>query len=179
MKDALQHHVEPEVIEQYSQVFLIAPKLFQQIRKSLGGKVKFDIALTEQVLAFALLGVFLLTHKSAYKHDLMLHSLRGIDDLNSLNHHIRESMEISIFASSSLMLSLWHIDVNLVKQLNHLEKVSKLRVKSTEQDELVLFMLSFLYFIASRHSDFNELEQKAELLNINDFKEIKSFFINE
>ena len=176
MKDALQDHVEQIVIDQYSAAFLIAPKLFQQIRKSLNSKVKFDIALTEQVLIFALLGVFLLSHKSAYKHKMMLYSLRGIGDLHSLNNHIRESMAISIFSSSSLMLSLWHIDASLIKQLNHLEKVSQLKTKGSEQDELVLFMLSCLYFSAAGHNDFNELEQKAELLNIKAFTKIKALF---
>ena len=173
MKDSLQDHVDQAVIDQYSESFLIAPKLFQQVRKSLVSDIKFDIVLTEQVLVFALLGIFLLSHKSAYKHELMLYSLRGIDDLHSLNQHIRESMKISIYSSSSLMLSLWHIDANLVKQLNHLEKVSQLRAKSSEQDELVLFMLSCLYFSAAGHVDFSELELKAELLNIEDFAEIK------
>ena len=174
MKDSLQDHVEQVVIDQYSEVFLLAPKLFQRIRKSLAPDIKFDIALTEQVLVFALLGVFLLSHKSAYKHELMLYSLQGVDDLHSLNHHIRESMGISIYSSSSLMLSLWHIDANLVKQLNHLEKISQQRAKSSEQDDLILFMLSCLYFLAAGHVDFNELEQKAELLNIRGFAEIKA-----
>ncbi|OUR61078.1 hypothetical protein A9Q74_11185 [Colwellia sp. 39_35_sub15_T18] len=173
MKDALQDSVEQVIINQYSEAFLLAPKLFQRIRKSLAADIKFDNALTEQVLVFALLGVFLLSHKSAYKHKFMLYSLQGIDDLHSLNHHIRESMGISVYSSSSLMLSLWHIDANLVKQLNHLDKVTQLRAKSSEQDELVLFMLSCLYFSAAGHADFSALEQKAALLNISDFAEIK------
>lgn len=178
MRDALQAHVEPVIIEQYSEAFLIAPKLFQLVRKSLTSKIKFDIVLTEQVLVFALLGIFLLGHKSAYKHKLMLHSLRGVDDLQSLNRHIKETMKISLYSSSSLMLSLWHIDVNLVKQLNHLEKISQLSVKSSEQDELILFMLSCLYFSAAGHDDFSDLEQKAELLKINNFAEIKNQLFN-
>lgn len=174
MKDALQDSVEQKIINQYSEAFLLAPKLFQRIRKSLATDIKFDNALTEQVLVFALLGVFLLSHKSAYKHKFMLYSLQGIDDLHSLNHHIRASMGISVYSSSSLMLSLWHIDANLVKQLNHLDKVTQLRAKSSEQDELVLFMLSCLYFSAAGHTDFSALEQKAALLNIDDFAEIKA-----
>jgi len=178
MKDALQDHVDQMVIDQYSAVFLIAPKLFQLIRKSVGSAIKFDNALTDQVLIFGLLGVFLLSHKSAYKHKMMLYSLRGIDDLHSLNNHIRESMAISVFSSSSLMLSLWHIDASLIKQLNHLEKVSQLKVKGSEQDELVLFMLSCLYFSAAGHTDFSELEQKAELLNLKNFADIKALLFH-
>jgi len=106
----------------------------------------------------------------------MLYSLRGIDNLQTLNNHIRESMAISLFSSSSLMLSLWHIDVSLVKQLNQLEKVSQLKIKGSEQDELVLFMLSCLYFSAAGHNDSSELEQKAELLNIKGFSKIKMLF---
>mgnify|MGYP000082494678 FL=1 len=173
MKDALQDQVEQVIIDQYSEAFLIAPKFFQLIKKSVGSKVKFDNVLIEQVLVFALLGVFLLSHKSAYKHDFMLHSLQGIDDLHTLNQHIRETMDISIFSSSSLMLSLWHVDANLVKQLNHLEKVNQNKIDSNHQEELILFMLSCLYFYAAGHKDFSELEQKADLLKINDFSEIK------
>jgi HD-like signal output (HDOD) protein len=177
VKDTLQDHVEQLVIDQYSEAFLIAPKVFQQVRRSLTSKVKFDITLTEQVLVFALLGVLLLSHKSNYKHELMLYSMQGIDDLHSLNRQIRKSMAISIFSSSSLMLSLWHMDVSLVKQLSHLEKVNQLKVKGSEQDELVLFMLSCLYFSAAGHKDFSALEQKAELLNISNFDEITALFI--
>jgi HD-like signal output (HDOD) protein len=177
MKDALQDHLDQLVIDQYSEVFLIAPKIFQLVRRSLTSGIKFDIVLTEQVLVFALLGVFLLSHKSTYKHELMLYSLRGIDDLNYLNQHIRTSMAISIYSASSLMLSIWHIDSSLVKQLNHLEKVSQLHEKGSEQDELVLFMLSCLYFSTSGHEYSSELEQKAELLNIGNFDEIKTLFI--
>lgn len=173
MKDALKDNVDQKIIEQYSQAFLMAPKFFQRLRKLLKRPVDFDIALTEQILVFSLLGIFLLSHKETYKHELMLHSLIGIDDLRSLNHHIKEAMGISIFSASSLMLSLWHIDANVVKQLNHIEKVSQLQIKSNEHNELILFMLSCLYVAATDHDDYSALEQKAELLNINDFSELK------
>ena len=173
VKDALQGQVEPVIIDQFSPAFLLAPKLFQRVRKLLVSDLKFDIVLTEQVLVFSLLGIFLLSHKSTYKHEMMRYALQGIDDLHSLNQYIRESMAISLYSASSLMLSLWHIDASLVKQLSHLDHVSRLRVKGSEQDELVLFMLSCLYFAAAGHCDFRALEQKAELLNIQNFDEIK------
>jgi hypothetical protein len=103
----------------------------------------------------------------------MLYSLQGIDDLRSLNQHIRESMGISLYSASSLMLSLWHIDASLVKQISHLNKVSQLDAQGSEQDELVIFMLSCLYFAVARHSDLSVLEQKAQLLNIPKFDKIK------
>ena len=173
VKDALQNHLEQVIIEQYSQAFLLAPKLFQHVRKLLKSDLKFDIALTEQVLVFSLLGVFLLSHRSVYRHEMMLYSLQGIDDLSSLNQHIRESMGISLYSASSLMLSLWHIDASLVKQIGHLDKVSQAAAKGSEQDELVLFLLSCLYFAAAGHSDFSVLEQKAELLNIPNFDGVR------
>ena len=86
VQDTLQEYVEQTIIEQYSPAFLLAPKLFQCVRKLLVSKLKFDIAQTEQV-----------------------------------------------------------------------------------------FMLSCLYFAASGHNRFSDLEQKAELLNIQDFDEIKQF----
>ncbi|WP_293746413.1 helix-turn-helix domain-containing protein [uncultured Paraglaciecola sp.] len=173
VQDALQEHVEQVIIDRYSPALLLAPRLFQCVRRLLVPDITFDIGLTEQVLVFSLLGIFLLSHKSTYKHEMMLYALQGIDDLHSLNQHIRESMAISLYSASSLMLSLWHIDASLVKQLNHLDKISRLRVKGSQQDELVLFMLSCLYFAAAGHTDFSALEQKAELLSIRHFDEIK------
>tara|TARA_R110001583_G_scaffold195064_1_gene368895 strand:- start:13728 stop:14879 length:1152 start_codon:yes stop_codon:yes gene_type:complete len=178
VKDALAKHVDQEVITQSTHAFLMAPKFFQLMRKSAGIEVKFDIAHVEQVLVFALLGVLLLCHKSTPKHQLMLHSLRGIDDLNLLNHYIHESMDMSIFSASTLMLSLWHIDASVIKQLNHLDKVSKQQVKGTKQDELVLFMLSCLYVLATGKKDYSELVQKAELLNLDGFNDIITMFFN-
>ena len=102
----------------------------------------------------------------------MLHSLTGIDDLRSLNSHIKDTMGISIYSASSLMLSLWHIDANLVKRLSHLDKVSQLQIKSNEHDELILFMLSCLYVSGTDHDDYSALEQKAELLKINNFTDL-------
>jgi HD-like signal output (HDOD) protein len=172
VKDALAKYVEQEVITQSTHAFLMAPKFFQLMRKSAGIEVKFDIAHVEQVLVFALLGILLLCHKSAPKHQLMLHSLRGIDDLHSLNHHIHESMGMSIFSASTLMLSLWHIDASVIKQLNHLDKVSKQQVKGTKQDELVLFTLSCLYVLATGKKACSDLTQRAELLNLDGFSEV-------
>jgi len=179
VKDALAEHVEQAVINQSTDAFLMAPKFFHLVRKSAGIKVKFDIAVIEMVLVFALLGILLLCHKSAPKHQLMLHSLRGIDDLNSLNHHIHQAMDMSIFSASTLMLSLWHIDASVIKQLNHLDKVSKQQIKGTRQDELVLFMLSCLYALATGHKDHSALEQKAVLLKLDGFSDIKAMFFTE
>ncbi len=177
VKDALQDNVDQNIIDQYSQAFLLAPKLFYRVRRLLVSNLKFDIAHTEQVLVFSLLGIFLLSHKNTYKHKMIRHALQGIDDLHSLNQYIRESMAISLYSASSLMLSLWHIDASVVKRLSHLDKASQLGAKGSEQDELVLFMLSCLYFAAAGHSEFSTLEQKAELLNIQNFDEIKQLLL--
>ena len=174
VKDALAVHVDQKLINQCTHAFVTAPKFFQLMRKSAGIDVKFDIAFIEQVLVFSLLGLLLLCHKEAVKHQLMLHSLQGIDDLPSLNYHIHQAMGISIYGASSLMLSLWHIDASVIKQLNHLDKVGKQEAKSSRQDELLLFMLSCLYALATGRKDLSELEQKAELLNLDGFAEVKA-----
>ena len=176
VKDALAEYVDQNVINQCTNAFLTAPKFFQLMRKSAGIDIKFDNDLIEQVLVFGLLGVLLLCHKEAVKYQLMLHSLQGIDDLYSLNHHLHESMNMSVYSASSLMLSLWHIDASVIKQLNHLDKVSKLETKGNKQDELVLFMLSCLYALATGRTEHSELEQKAELLNLDGFSDIKAIF---
>jgi len=173
VKDALESQVEQKLLEQCIHAFLIAPKLFLLIRKSVGKSIQFNNALTEQVLIFALLGILLLTHKSSAKYELILHSLQGISDLNSFNQHIKEAMNMGIYSVSSLMLSLWHIDASVIKQLNHLDKVSQQQVKGKKQDELELFMLSCLYVLATGQSDFSELEQKSDLLGIECFPDIE------
>jgi len=179
VKDALAEQVDQKIINQSTDAFLMAPRFFQLMRKSAGIDVKFDNTLIEQVLVFAPLGILLLCHKSAPKHQLMLHSLQGIDDLGSLDQYINKSMGMSLFSASILMLSLWHIDARVIKQLNHLEKVSNRKVKGSRQDELVLFMLSCLYALATARKDSTELEQKAELLNLDGFSEIKTIFFTE
>jgi len=178
VKDALAVHVDLSVIEQCTNVFLTAPNFFKRMRRSAGIEIKFDNELIEQVLVFGLLGMLLLCHKDATKHQFILHSLRGIDDLQSLNRHTNELMNVSVYAASSLMLSLWHIDASVIKQLNHLDKVSKLEVKGDKQDELVLFMLSCLYALATGCKDHSELEQRAEQLKLNGFNEVKAIFFS-
>ncbi len=172
VQDALALHVEPMVIKQCTDAFLMAPKFFQMVRKFTN--IKFDIVLTEQVLVFALLGILLLCHKNALKYEFTLHSLQGINDLHSLNHHLTESINISIFKASTLMLSLWHIDASVLKKLNYLDKVSQQQVKADKQDEMLLFMLSCLYVYATGHQDYSELEQKAHALNFTEFNHIKA-----
>jgi HD-like signal output (HDOD) protein len=179
LKDALSDYVEQDVINQSTHAFLMAPKFFQLMRKSIGSEVKFDNMLIEQILIFAPLGILLLCHKSAPKHQLMLHSLRGIDDLNSLNQYIQASMRTSIFSASTLMLSLWHIDAKVIKQINHLDKVNKKQIKGTKQDHLVLFMLSCLYILATGKKEYPELLQKAELLNIDGFNDIMTLLFKD
>lgn len=174
VKDVLQGQIHKLLIDRYIQAFLIAPKLFQRIRQSVKTAKNLDTALTEQLLSFALLGIFLLSHKKAYKHELMLHSLEGVTNISSLNDHIYQSMGISIFSASALMLSLWHIDAGLIKSLNHLDKVSQQKTKRSEEDELLLFMLSCLYCLGAGHKDFSELAQKAELLGIENFEDIQN-----
>ncbi|MFT5755555.1 MAG: HD-like signal output (HDOD) protein/AraC-like DNA-binding protein [Alteromonadaceae bacterium] len=178
VKDALQEHVEPNIIEQYTKAFIIAPTFFKQIRKSAGFTIKLDIALTEQILTFGLLGIFLLSHKKTNNYQLMLHSLLGIDELSSLNNHVKQFIGSSIYSISSLMLSLWHIEAGLIKQLTHLDKVSQQKTTASKQDELILFMLSCLYAFSKGDVDFNELAEKAELLNIQDFFLIKTQIFN-
>lgn len=174
VKDALAQSVDQKIITQSIDAFLMAPKFFNLMRRKAGIEVKFDNALIEQVLIFAPLGVLLLCHKNAPKHQLMLHSLQGIDDLASLNHYVHQSMGMSIFSASILMLSLWHIDASVIKQLNHLDKVSKKEVKASIEDKLVLFMLSCLYVLATGKSDYSELIQQAELFNLDGFSEIQA-----
>jgi HD-like signal output (HDOD) protein len=179
VKDALESQVQKQLLEQCVHAFLIAPKLFQIMRKSIVRDIKFDNALTEQVLIFSLLGILLLTQKNSFKHELIMHSLRGISDLDSFNQHINEAMNMSIYSASTLMLSLWHIDVSVIKQLNHLDKVSQQQRKGSKQDDLELFMLSCLYVLATGHIDYSELEQKSELLGLDCFTEVKALLLSE
>ena len=178
VKDALAAHVDQQVITQCTDAFLIAPSFFQLMRKELKNKVKFDVVTCEQVLVFALLGMLLLCHKKALKHQLVLHSIQGVTHLDSLNHHIIETMGISIYGASSVMLSLWHIDASIIKQLSRLDKISQNNVATNKEDDYLLFMLSCLYFVATKQQDYSELEQKAELLGLDNFAVIKTLLMN-
>lgn len=172
MQDALQKYVPANIIAQYSQAFMLAPKLFQLLRRLLPTDVTFDIAKTEQVLVFSLLGIFLLSHKEADKHELMLHSLQGIDDIDVLNRQVERTMGLSIYRASALMLSLWHIDASLIKALTKLDKLTQPDVKKNPQIVLIQFTLSCLFMCAKGADDYSVLIEKAAQLQIEDFSPI-------
>jgi len=172
MKDALESNINPLIVNQYSHALLLAPKLFRLIKKNHSLEVNFDNAITEQILCFALIGIFLLCHQSSNKHELILHAMQGIDDLSLLNQHIHQATGISIFSASALMLSLWHMDAVLIKQLNHLDKLAHSKAIKTTEIELILFMLSTLYAFASGHHNTDGFTQQAKRLHINNYKDI-------
>lgn len=179
VKDMLNQHISSDIIEKFTQAFIIAPKLFQHIRRALGTKVKFNIPLTEQTLTFALLGIFLLSHENANKQSFVQHSLKGVDDLRTLNISFHKTLGVSVLASSSIMLSLWHMDATLIKELIRLDKLMQTGKPANASDELVLFMLSVLYSyaVASKSGEDNnesieQLISQANQLQIADFPEI-------
>lgn len=174
IRDSLKRYVEPQIIEQYTKAFLIAPKFFQKIRQSIKPKVKFDVNQTEQLLTFALIGILLLCHKETKHHQLVQYSLQGVDDLNSLNSHLQQSIGCTIYNASSLLLSLWHIDASLIKKLLYLDKTCLLEGPNGEQEDLLFFMLSCLYKFARHDLDYSEQEEKAQWLNIDNFADIKA-----
>lgn len=174
VRDALEEQVEPLIIERYCEAFMLAPKLLKIIKKSDADVSNIDFPFTEQVVMFGLLGTFLLAHKGAYQHELMLHSLQGIEDLQFLNQHLKATHGMSIYSASALMLSLWHLDARIIKQLAHLENVSLQNDKMNQEDKLVLFMMSCLYQMAARHTDYTKLSEQSELLGITNFDEIEA-----
>jgi AraC-like DNA-binding protein/HD-like signal output (HDOD) protein len=177
-KDLLNKHIEGHIIEQCTKAFIIAPKLFQLICKSKGGAVIVDKPLIEQVLIFALLGLFLLCHRNTNKHKFAHHSLRGISDLTILNSHFLKTMGITVFGASSLMLSLWHLDADVIKQINHLDKLSKKSIKASKQDEFVLFMLACIFNLATENIDYSEINLRAKQLNVDNFDDIRRAALN-
>ena len=176
IQDVLHEHIADDIISRFTPVLLMAPRFFRQIRRSATFDIQLDNGKVEQILVFALLGIFLLSHKGTYKHEMMAHALQGIDDLNALNLSTHTSMGISLYSASSLVLSMWHFDASLVKQINHLDKVSRGLIKAEEQDSIVLFMLSCLYSFAAGHTDFSEQKQQAERFNITDFERAVHIF---
>ena len=177
-KDLLNEHIGGHIIEQCTKAFIIAPKLFQLICKSKGGAVIVDKPLVEQVLIFALLGILLLCHRNTSKHQFAHHSLRGINDLTMLNSHFLKTMGITVFGASSLMLSLWHLDADVIKQLNRLDKLSKKPIKASMQDEYVFFMLTCIFNLATENLDYSDINLRAKQLNIDDFEEIMQTALN-
>ena len=174
MQDALSKQVSPKLIERYSQAFMLAPKLFQKLRRNIASKSTFDITTTEQVLVFGLLGIFLLCHKEAKQNELVIHSIRGIDDLQVLNNHVKKSCSISIYLASALMLSQWHIDANVIKTLSDLDKLSASNDRGTVEQELILFMFSCLYQMAAEHDIDESIKEKAQWLGIDNIDELLS-----
>ncbi|REL35005.1 HDOD domain-containing protein [Thalassotalea euphylliae] len=179
VKDALQHHVDPMIIERYCQAFELAPKLMQLTRKQTTSAWFADHALAEQMLVFGLLGIFLLAHQSTEHQALIVHSVSGIDDLSTLNHHLQQSLSLSLFGASSLLLSIWHLDAGIIKQLNQLEQICLSKSKASHESKLMMLLLNCLYRIAAEHQGVDDLFEKAELLGIEGFETIYQEFINQ
>ena len=172
LKDALNMHVEPVIIERYCQVFAFAPKLLQLTKKHASAAWFKDAVLAEQVLVFSLLGVFLLAHKSTDNQALIIHSASGIDELTTLNHHLAQSLSLSLFGASSLLLSIWHLDAAIIKKLNQLDKIYLGKGQADYESKLLLLLLNCLYRIAVRHQHIDDLIESAELLGIENFADI-------
>lgn len=179
VKDMLHTYVEPKVINNFTAAFLKAPKLFQLVRKSVDNNCSFNIELTEKVLTLGLLGVFLLSHKGVNKHSFMLYSLQGIDDLHTLNLNLTETMGANIFSASSMMLSLWSIDAELIKYLMALNKTKLTSKKLELENEVVLFMLSCIYASGANGESSDDLSQQAIRLNINNYDAIKELMFSK
>lgn len=145
-------------------------KLFKQ-DNTIEALLKKD--LLEQVLMFGLLGLFVLCHKSTKTHATIEHCLIGSDDLSTLNQQLNQLVGHTIFSSSAMMLSLWHLDSSVIKSLNQLHRISITNTKQSKPMELLIFMLSCLYQGLKKDQDFSSLEEKAELLNIGGFKDIQ------
>jgi len=171
-KDALLSQVDVFIIERYCEAFLLAPKFFQACRKASKIKYNFDLAITEQTLIFGLIGILLLCHKGTSCVSATIHAMKGIDDIEILNRHVKKSTELSVFSASTLMLSLWHIDAGVIKQLSHLDQVTTKNSQGSEQDEFILFMLSCLFRHGAGHAITTDIFEKAELIGLQHFDEI-------
>ena len=172
MKDALNQHVDPLIIDRYSKVFMLAPKFLQLAKKKVTKPWFKNSVLAEQVLVFGLLGVFLLSHKSSEQQSFVKHSISGIEEITSLNHHLQRSLSLGLFTASALLLSVWHLDASIIKQLARLDKVCAGKVSNSHEDELMLLLINCLYRCAARHDYKEDLVEKAELLGVNNFKSL-------
>ena len=172
VKDTLHQHVDPVIIQRYCQAFELAPKLIQLTRKQTSSAWFTNPALAEQVIVFSLLGVFLLAHRSTDHQALVVHAISGIDELSTLNHHLQQSLSLSLFGASSLLLSIWHLDAAIIKQLNQLEQVCLGKSKTNHESKLMMFLLNALYRLATKHDAVDDLFEKAELLGVEGFEAI-------
>ena len=172
VRDTLDHQISSEITERYCHALLIAPKFLQLVRKRIQAPWLKDTVLVEQVMVFSLLGIFLLAHTSTNNQELIIHSIAGMDQLTTLNRHIQQSLSLSLFGASSLLLSIWHLDAALIKQLTHLDKVTCNKAKASHQDQLLLLLLTCIYRFAAGHSDYGDLTEQAQLLGFNDFEQV-------
>jgi hypothetical protein len=76
------------------------------------------------------------------------------------------------------MLSLWHLDADVIKQLNRLDALSKKPIKASMQDEYVFFMLTCIFNLATENLDYSDINLRAKQLNIDDFEEIMQTALN-
>ncbi|GLX81433.1 hypothetical protein theurythT_08850 [Thalassotalea eurytherma] len=174
--DALESVVDAQLIARYQQAFLLAPKFLNWFYQQGVLIKKTDHQLIEQVVVFGLIGVFLLNHRDIERPELILHALRGIDELSSLNRHMAETHGINVYAGSTLLLSQWHFDALVLKVLNLLSKQNTSAKKLPHRVKTIHFIIDCLYRCAALHPFDEAFLQQATLIGIKDIEGVKKIF---
>lgn len=172
VSDALSDSVDAALIEKYRQAFVLAPRIVRWCYRSKVIDKSSDNGLTEQVLMFALIGVFLLNHSESENNRLILHAMQGVEELDLLNQHVKSTLGVSVFAASSLMLTQWSIDARVIKQLTLMDKQSLTKGKGSNELARLIFLLTCFYRYACAHPISEAFTAQAEHLGMEHFEEL-------
>jgi len=177
LEESLNDKVDDKILQNILQASSTAPRLLKLFKQNSEFEDLLNKDLLEQVLMFGLLGLLILCHKNAQTHEIVRHCFNGYDDLNTLNQQLFKLVGQTLFSSSAMMLSLWHLDATVIKSLNTLHKITISNSKQSQTTERLLFMMSCIFHAIKKERDLFWLEEKAELLNFGGFKEIKQLLI--
>ncbi|GLX85117.1 hypothetical protein tloyanaT_13690 [Thalassotalea loyana] len=176
--DALNEVVDEQLLKTYHRSFSLAANCLTWFKNRKLFDQSVDYAISQQVLMFGLIGIFLLNHREMPKADYVIPAVEGIDELSILNKQLEKVCGVSIFSASALMLSQWHIDVNVVKWLLALDKL-KLKAGNLTGNKQVCafhFMLDCLYRCAT-HREFNDdIYMQAKSFAIDDLDGLTQIF---
>lgn len=142
---AASNSLENEIIEvdvvKFIQSQIITPDIFRAYSKNLSVK-KSQQASFDQILMFGLLGLLILLHKEFNKNQSVIDVIKTSSGLVELMARLRKELNISLLGTTAILLSMWGVNAQIIKQINHLEtKLAKSKPLS-QADSVILISFS-------------------------------------
>ncbi|TQV75460.1 HDOD domain-containing protein [Aliikangiella marina] len=153
-KESLSSHIKGFEIDKFIQAQILAPIIFRKFVKHTLGR-EFKDELITQILMFGLLGFLVLCHNKHDKRSYVIKQFQESKNLLNFIHLLNAEINLSVFGTSVLLLSMWGLNPQVIKFLGQLEeKLSNVQsLRQTEDIILITFATSLKLCFGSDYLD--------------------------